>query len=49
MPESRYLQGACVWKGAEMGQNHRWLKQIPAVVLDQLDAALDKVKEPRMA
>ena len=33
--QSHYLQGACVWKGAEMGQNHRWLKQVPAVVLDQ--------------
>jgi Taurine catabolism dioxygenase TauD, TfdA family len=45
MPESRYLQGTCVWKGAEIAQNHRWLKQIPAIVLDQLDAALEKVKE----
>jgi hypothetical protein len=45
MAESRYLQGTCVWKGAEMGQNHRWLKQVPAVVLDQLDAALEEVKE----
>jgi hypothetical protein len=27
-----------------MGQNHRWLKQVPAVVLDQLDAALEKVR-----
>jgi hypothetical protein len=44
MAESRYLQGACVWKGAEMRQNHRWLKQIPAAVLDQLDAALEKVE-----
>ena len=45
MPESRYLQGACVWKGAEMGQNDRWLKRFPAVVLDQIDAALKEVKE----
>jgi len=44
MPEPRYLQGACVWKGPEIEQNHRWLKPIPAVVLDQLDAALEKVK-----
>src|ERR1700722_18005588 len=27
-----------------MGQNHRWPKQIPALVLDQIDVALDKVK-----
>jgi hypothetical protein len=45
MPESRYLQGACVWKGAEIGRNHRWLKQVPATVLDELDAALEKAKE----
>jgi hypothetical protein len=44
MPESRYLQGTCVWKGAKMGQNHQWLKQVPAVVLEQLDAAVEKVK-----
>jgi len=44
MPESRYLQGTCVWKGAEMGHNLKWLKQVPAVVLDQLDVALEKVK-----
>ncbi|MGA8707352.1 MAG: TauD/TfdA family dioxygenase [Steroidobacteraceae bacterium] len=43
MPESRYLQGACVWKGAEMVQNDRWLKRFPAVILDQLDAALKEV------
>ena len=49
MPESRDLQGPCVWKGAEMGENHRWLKQIPAIVLDQLDAALEKVEEPGVA
>ena len=45
MPESRYLQGTCVWKGTEIAQNHRWLKQVPAIVLDQLHAALEKVKE----
>src|ERR1700693_92655 len=44
MPESRYLQGACVWQGAEMGQNDRWLKPVPAVVLNQLDAALNRVQ-----
>jgi hypothetical protein len=44
MPEPRYLQGTCVWHGAEMGQNPRWLKQIPTIVLDELDAALDKAR-----
>jgi Taurine catabolism dioxygenase TauD, TfdA family len=43
MTESGYLQGPCVWNGAEMGQSRRWLKQIPAVVLNQLDAALEKL------
>jgi hypothetical protein len=45
MPESRYLQGNCVWKGAEIGRNHRWLKQVPTTVLDELDGALEKAKE----
>jgi Taurine catabolism dioxygenase TauD, TfdA family len=45
MSESRYLQGTCVWKGAEIGQNHRWLKQVPANVLDELDAAVEKFTE----
>ena len=45
MSEARHLQGTCVWKGAEMGQNHRWLKQVPAIVLDELDAALEQVKK----
>ncbi len=32
MLEPRNLQGGSrVWKGAEIGQNHRWLKQVPAV------------------
>jgi hypothetical protein len=42
MPESRNLQGACAWKGAQIAQDHRWLKQIPAIVLDEFDAALEK-------
>jgi hypothetical protein len=45
MLEPRYLHGACVWKGAEVRENHRWLKQVPAVVVDQLDAALEEVKD----
>jgi Taurine catabolism dioxygenase TauD, TfdA family len=45
MPESRYLQGTCAWKGAEVEENRRWLKQIPAIVLDELDAALESVRE----
>ena len=44
MSESSYLSGACVWSGAEMGQNHRWVKQFPAVVLDQIDTALQKTE-----
>src|SRR3546814_3360431 len=45
MSESSYLRGACVWKGAEMGQNHRWVKGFPAVVLNEIDVALEKVKD----
>jgi hypothetical protein len=45
MPESGYLQGTCAWKGAEIGHNDRWLKQFPAIVLDGIDAALEKVKD----
>jgi hypothetical protein len=45
MSESNYLQGACVWRGAEMVDNHRWVKEFPAAVLEQLDAAVDKSKD----
>jgi Taurine catabolism dioxygenase TauD, TfdA family len=45
MAESLCLQGPCAWKGAEMEQNQRWLKQVPASVLNQLDAALERVQE----
>ena len=44
MLEPRHLHGSCVWKGAEMRESHRWLKQVPSVVLNQIDAALEKVK-----
>lgn len=45
MSKSNCLQGACVWKGAEMGRNHRWVKEFPAVVLEQIDAALAEVRD----
>jgi len=45
MAESRYLQGTCVWRGTEMAQHPRWLKPLPAVVLDQLDTALEKARD----
>jgi Taurine catabolism dioxygenase TauD, TfdA family len=45
MPESRCLQGACAWKGAQIAQDQRWLKQVPATVLAELDAALEKVQD----
>jgi hypothetical protein len=44
MPES-YLKGACGWKGAEIAQSRRWVKEFPAVVLQQIDNALEKVKD----
>ncbi|AJC15936.1 TauD/TfdA family dioxygenase [Pandoraea sputorum] len=40
MSESKSLQGAAVWRGAEMVNNDRWVKTFPAHVLDQIDAAL---------
>ena len=45
MSRSNCLRGACVWTGAEMAQNHRWIKEFPAVVLEQIDVALEKVKD----
>jgi hypothetical protein len=44
MPEAGCLQGPCTWRGAQMRQNQRWLKQVPAILPDQLDTALEKVK-----
>jgi hypothetical protein len=45
MPESRYLQSACAWKGAQIAQDPRWLRPVPAIVLDELDAALEAVEQ----
>lgn len=42
MSQSKDLQGACVWKGAEMRQNRRWIKEFPAALLEQIDAAIGK-------
>ena len=44
MLEPRTLHGSCVWKGAEMREHHRWLKQVPPAVVSQIDAALEAVK-----
>jgi hypothetical protein len=45
MPKSGDLQGSCVWTGAEMRQNQRWLKQIPDGLLRRIDAALENVND----
>lgn len=45
MSQSSELQGDCVWKGAEMRQNDRWIKEFPAAMLDQIDAAVGKAKD----
>ena len=42
MSQSQDLQGACVWKGAEIRQSRRWIKEIPAALLNQIDAATAK-------
>ena len=45
MSESRYLQGASVWRGAEVARNQRWVREFPPLVLEQIDAALERVKD----
>ena len=45
MSEPKYLEGACVWQGAAMKENRRWIKEFPAVVLEQIDAAVDRSKD----
>lgn len=45
MSESNYLQGACVWKGADMVENDRWVKEFPAAVLEQIDVTVHKTKD----
>ena len=45
MSEPKYLEGACVWHGAAMKENLRWVKEFPAVVLEQIDAAVRSVKD----
>ena len=43
MAQSNDLQGACVWRGAEMRQSRRWIKEIPTSLLRQIDDASAKV------
>jgi hypothetical protein len=45
MSESKFLQGACVWQGAEMLHSPRWIKHFPATVLQEIDTALGLVKD----
>ncbi|MGZ5921505.1 MAG: TauD/TfdA family dioxygenase [Rhizomicrobium sp.] len=42
MVHSTDLEGACVWTGAQMRQDRRWIKQFPAAVLEEIDAAVEK-------
>ena len=44
MSESNYLRGACVWRGADMGSNPRWVKEFPGSLLQQIDAAVQKTE-----
>ena len=39
MSQPNKLEGACVWKGAEMRQNSRWIKDIPAALAVEIEAA----------
>jgi hypothetical protein len=43
MSSADYLQGACVWNGVEMQVNLRWIKVFPPAVLDEIDAAVNKL------
>lgn len=42
MSQAEYLTGACVWSGAEMSSSARWIRDFPAQVLQQIDAAVEK-------
>ena len=44
MAEPGTLSGACVWKGAEIARDRRWVREFPAALLSQIDAALGKVR-----
>jgi hypothetical protein len=43
MAQSEELRGACVWKGADMGRDRRWVKDFPVGLLAEIDAALKAV------
>jgi hypothetical protein len=45
MAVSSSLQGACVWKGSEMERSDRWVKELPAVVSEQIASALEEVMD----
>src|SRR5262245_27831071 len=43
MSASDLLQGACVWRGAEMVEHRRWVREFPPDVLDRIDGAAREV------
>jgi hypothetical protein len=43
MFQSIELQGEAVWKGTEMRRSRRWIKEFPAALLEQIDAAIGKI------
>lgn len=45
MSESTLLQGAAVWKGADMASSTRWVKPFPAEMLDLIDRAVKQVAD----
>jgi hypothetical protein len=45
MPEPRFIEGACVWTGADMAASRRWVKAFPATVLAEIDAALARSRD----
>lgn len=44
MAQTDVLHGDCVWTGAEMARDPRWVKSLPPALLAQLDAALAGVQ-----
>lgn len=42
MSQSSDLQGACVWKGAEISRSRRWIREFPATLLEQIDFAASR-------
>lgn len=43
MSAQQFIKGACVWEGAEMANDRRWVKVIPDAVLAEIDVAVARL------